>query len=127
MKSRYIAILGALAGIGIGALAVQSLHAQGKPPAYVIVEVDVANQDAYAKEYLPTAAKVLKENGATYLARGGKTAAIEGDAPKRIVVLTFDSLEKAQAAFSSAAYQENRKIGLKYAKFRIFAVEGLAP
>jgi uncharacterized protein (DUF1330 family) len=53
--------------------------------------------------------------------------AIDGDPPKvRTVILAFESLEKAQAAFASTAYRENRKIGDKYAKFRIWAVEGLA-
>jgi len=127
MKTRSLAILAMAAGAGIGGLAVRSLHAEGKPQAYVIVEVDVANQDAYLKEYVPSAGKILRENGATYLARGGKTASIEGDAPKRIVVLSFDSIEKAQAAFNSEAYRENRKIGLKYAKFRIFAIEAVSP
>src|SRR5579884_1634208 len=98
MKSRYIAALGILAGFAAGAVAVQNLHAQGKPPAYVIVEVDVKDQDTYLKEYTPTAGKILRANGATYLARGGRTAAIEGEPPKRIVLLSFDSIERAQAA-----------------------------
>jgi uncharacterized protein (DUF1330 family) len=38
----------------------------------------------------------------------------------------FDNLEKAQAAYSSPAYLEARKIGDKYGKLRIFAVEGIA-
>jgi uncharacterized protein (DUF1330 family) len=38
----------------------------------------------------------------------------------------FDSLEEAQAAYTSAAYLEARKIGDKYGKLRIFAVEGIA-
>jgi uncharacterized protein (DUF1330 family) len=60
------------------------------------------------------------------LARGGKTVSIEGEAPKsRVVVQVWENIDKAQAGFASAAYKENRKIGDKYAKFRIFAVEGL--
>jgi hypothetical protein len=37
-----------LAGIGVGAVAVQTLHAQAKPPVYVVSEIDVTNVDAYA-------------------------------------------------------------------------------
>ena len=44
----------------------------------------------------------------------------------RTVILEFESLDKAQAAFASASYRENRKVGDEYAKFRVFAVEGLA-
>jgi uncharacterized protein (DUF1330 family) len=37
----------------------------------------------------------------------------------------FESMEKAQAAYTSPAYIEARKIGDKYGKLRIFAVEGI--
>jgi uncharacterized protein (DUF1330 family) len=40
-------------------------------------------------------------------------------------VIAFDSLEKAQARYESAAYQEIKPIRLKAAKSRAFVVEGL--
>ena len=43
-------------GFGLGAVAVQGLHAQAKPPVYYIGEIDVTNADAYTKEYQPVAA-----------------------------------------------------------------------
>ena len=118
--------LGMLAGFGLGAAAVAELQAQAKPPAYVISEIDVTNPDAYAKEYVPLATKALAESGQKRLVSGGKTLSIAGAPPAaRIVVSTFESMEKAQAAYTSPAYVEARKIGDKYAKFRIFAVEGI--
>jgi uncharacterized protein (DUF1330 family) len=115
-----------VAGTAIGAGASQILHAQAKPPAYVISEIDVTNKDAYAKEYIPLAVKALQESGQKRLVSGGKTVVLSGEPPKgRIVLSVFESLEKAQAAYSSPAYLEARKIGDKYAKLRIFAVEGL--
>ena len=51
--------LAMLAGFGLGAIAVDKLHAQARPPAYVISEIDVSNADAYAKEYVPLANKAL--------------------------------------------------------------------
>ena len=126
MKSNYKLAIAMLAGFGLGAAAVQGLHAQAKPPAYVISEIDVVDKDAYAKEYLPLAQKALRDSGQKQLAAGGKTAALSGEPPKaRIVLSVFESLEKAQAAYTSLAYLEARKIGDKYAKLRIFAVEGL--
>lgn len=128
MKTHYDVSLSMLAGVGVGAAAVQGLHAQAKPSAYAVVEIDVTNQDAYTKEYLPVAGKALTDAGGKFLARGGKVAAIDGEPPKpRVVVLSFESLDKAQAAFASPAYREGRKTGDKYAKFRVFAVEGLSP
>ena len=43
-----------------------------------------------------------------------------------MVVHQWENIDKAQAAFTSAAFKEYRKIGDKYAKFRVFAVEGVA-
>jgi len=40
--------------------------------------------------------------------------------------MTFESMEKAKAAFNSSAYKDAKKMGNKYAKFRVYAVEGLS-
>jgi len=126
METRIKIALGVLAGFGLGAVAVQSIHAQAKPPAYVISEIEVTNADAYVKEYVPLANKALAESGQRRLASGGRTIALAGTPPaSRVVVSVFDSLEKAQAAYTSAAYLEARKIGDQYGKLRIFAIEGI--
>ena len=127
MKTNYKVAIALVAGAAIGGAATQGLHAQAKPPAYVISEIDVTNQDAYAKEYVPLAQKALRDSGQKPLASGGKTAAISGEPPKsRIVLSVFENMDKAQAAYISPAYMEARKIGDKYAKLRIFVVEGLS-
>jgi uncharacterized protein (DUF1330 family) len=127
MKPQYAIMLAVVTGFGLGAAAVQGLHAQAKPPAYVVAEVDVTNQDAFVKEYVPLAVKALGEAaGYKAIARGGKAVSIEGEAPKRIVINTFANLDAAQAAYSSADYKAARMVGNKYAKFRIYAVEGLS-
>ena len=131
MKSQYIVPLAVAAGFGLGAVAVEGLHAQAKPPVYYISEIDVANPVAYANEYLPKAQAIIKAAGGRYLAAGGaasgaKVIAIEGEPPKRVVVQVWDSIEKIQAWRANPEYKELRKIGDKYAKFRSFAVEGAA-
>ena len=128
MKTYYAVASGMLVGAVMGAAAVQSLHAQSKPPAYVISEIDVTNPDAYTKEFVPLANKALAESGQKRLASGGKTLALAGNPPaSRIVLSVFESMEKAQAAYTSPAYIEARKIGDQYGKLRIFAVEGISP
>jgi uncharacterized protein (DUF1330 family) len=128
MKTNYKMALALVAGAAIGGAAIQGLHAQAKAPAYVVAEVDVTNQDAFVKEFVPLAVKALGEGGSGYkaIARFGKTAPIEGAPPKRIAINSFDSLDQAVAAYNSAAYKEARKIGDQYATFRIYAVEGLS-
>jgi uncharacterized protein (DUF1330 family) len=127
MKTRYAIALSIWAGVAIGAAAVQALHAQAKPPAYVVAEIDVMNLEPYDKEYVPPAAKAVTDGGGKYIVRGGRTVAFYGEPPKpRIAVMAFESMEKAQAAFNSSAYKEAKKVGDKYAKFRVYAVEGLS-
>ena len=126
MKTNYKLALALFAGAAIGAAAVQGLHAQAKPIAYSVSELEVTNPEAFAKEYVPLARKALSEHGAGYkiVAAGGKTVSIEGAAPKgRIVINSFENLDAAVAAYNSPAYKEARKIGDKYATWRIFATE----
>jgi heme-degrading monooxygenase HmoA len=52
--------------------------------------------------------------------------AIDGQAPKRAVVQVWDSMEKLQAWRNDPQFKELRQIGEKYAKFRAFAIEGVA-
>ena len=131
MKTQYPIALAVATGFGLGAAAVQGLHAQAKPPVYYIAEIDVSNPEAYAKEYAPKARAIIEAAGGRFLAIGGagasgpRVTALDGEAPKRVVVQVWDSLEKIQTWYNSAEYKEARKIGEKYATFRSFAVEGL--
>ena len=128
MKTNYKIAIALVAGTALGAAAVQGLHAQAKPPGYVVAEIDITNQEAFLKEYTPLAIKALTDSGNKPLARGGKTVSIEGAPPKsRIVINSFANLDAAVAAYNSPAYKEARTVGNKYGKFRLYAVEGLAP
>jgi uncharacterized protein (DUF1330 family) len=119
--------LSMLAGAALGAAAIQTLHAQAKPPAYVITEITIKDQDGYTKEFLPPVTKAIQDAGGKFIARGGKTITFSGAAPApRVVVIQFESLEKAQAWNDSAAQVTAQKIGDKFATFRGFAVEGIS-
>jgi uncharacterized protein (DUF1330 family) len=116
------------ASAALGAAAVQTLHAQAKPPAYNIAEITIKDQDGYNKEYLPLITKALTDAGGKFLVRGGKTISYEGAAPApRVVVVQFESLDKLQALYNSAAYKDAIAVGDKYATQRIFGVEGVSP
>jgi len=52
---------------------------------------------------------------------------VDDVAPQRVAIVRFESVEKATATFASTAYRDARKIGGKYASFRIFVVEGAVP
>ena len=126
MKTHYTVTLAMLAGFGLGAVAVEGLHAQAKPPVYQVVEIDMLNQEAYLNDYVPKAQAAIKAAGGKFLAAGGKTTTIEGEPPKsRVVIQQWDSLEKIQAYRSSAAFKELLPLRDKLAKFRSFVVEGV--
>lgn len=127
MKTRFVVLVSVVAGVALGGAAVQVLHAQAKPPAFVVGEIDVKNAELLDKEYVPNASKAVRDGGGKYLVVGGKSISLYGEPPRRIAIMTFDNLEKAEAAFNSAAYKQAKAVGDKYATFRIYAVEGVTP
>ena len=123
--------LGMIAGTVIGAAAVSGLHAQGKPPVYLVTEIDVTNPEAYGKEFAPKAQATIKAAGAKLIVIGGTGGAsakpinaIEGTPPKRVAIQVWESLDALNKWYKSEEYQEALKIGQKYATFRRYAVEG---
>jgi len=123
--------LGLLAGTVLGAAAVSGLHAQAKPPVYLVTEIDVTNPEAYGKEFAPKAQASIKAAGGKQIAIGGVggagaggVTAIAGTAPKRAVIQQWASMDALMAWYKGAAYQDALKIGEKYATFRRYAVEG---
>jgi uncharacterized protein (DUF1330 family) len=127
MKSKYTVALAAIAGFGLGAVAVESLYAQAKPPVFYVAEIDMTNKAAYEKEYVPLAQGIIKKASGVFLAAGGKVTVFDGEPPKaRVVIQQWDSLEKIQAWRNSKEFKDARKVGDKYAKFRAYAIEGVA-
>jgi uncharacterized protein (DUF1330 family) len=126
MKTNYKVAIALIAGVAIGGAAIQGLHAQAKPPVYVVGENSVTNVEAYAKEFVPLARASIKNAGGKVVGASQKVTSLEG-APQtaRVTINVFDSLEKAQAWRTGAEYTAARKIGDKYATFRAYVVEGV--
>ena len=133
MKTQYSVALAMLAGFALGVTAIQALHAQAKAPVYYISEINVTDPESYAKEYAPKAQAIIKAAGGRFVAIGGvagnlagNLTAFEGEAPKRVSVQVWDSVEKIKAWRASPEFAEIRKVGERYAKFtRAFAVDGV--
>ena len=132
MNARYEIGLLMLACIALGALSSETLHGQTRPPAYLIGQIDVSDPDGYAKEYLPKAREIIKTHGGRLIAAAGAAAtgsqvvAIDGQAPRRVVIYMYPSMEALQAWRNDPAYVQVRSVGEKYAKYHTFAVEGAA-
>ena len=119
-----------LFGAAAGAIAMHGLHAQAKPPVFLVGLIDVSNEDGYGKEYAPKAQGIIRDAGGRLIATAGAgggtpVTTLEGEPYKgRLIIQQWESMDKVKAWHTSAAYQENRKNGDKYAKFRFFVVEG---
>ena len=125
MKTNHKLILGVLVGAVVGAAGGSVIHGQQAKvlPGYVVAEVDVTDQATFQK-YAEKAPGTIAQYGGHYVIRGGKSDSIEGDAPKRFVVIRFDSVEKAKAWEDSPEYDAIKPIRHSSAKSRVFIIEG---
>lgn len=115
-----------LAGAGLGAAVVQGLHAQAKPPIYVVIAIQKIT-DAEAYKPLPEKGQAAAEAaGGRYLIRTGKITGLDGTPPVRLALIEFDSLEKAQVWYNSAAQKEADVIRAKSTDSLAFIVEGVS-
>jgi uncharacterized protein (DUF1330 family) len=121
MKTPGAVTLAMLTGCAFGAVAVEGLHAQAKPPIYYVVD----------KEFAPQAQAIINAAGGRFVAIGGVGATgakavtqIEGEPPKRVVVMVWDNMQQIKNWWGNSEYLALRKVVDKYAKFRSFAVEG---
>ena len=126
MKALLMAVgVSMLVGLAIGAISVDRVRAQAKPPVYFVVENEITDVPSYLKEYAAPAREMIKANGGRYLAAGDATTFV-GEPPKsRVAIFVFDNIEQIQTWLNSPEYRELKKIGEKYAKYRNYAVPGV--
>ena len=113
-----------LAGATVSTAIAQD-KAAAKPPVYVVNEIDVTDETGF-KAYVSRQQPLIEKNGGRYIIRGGTITAIDGTPPKRFTVYVFDSADRMLAWKNDPAQKEIKIIRDKAAKFRSFAVEGLA-
>jgi uncharacterized protein (DUF1330 family) len=125
MKAQLGMTLSMVVGAALGGGVIQALHAQAKPPVYMIAINEVSDQEHYAKEYVPPAQKSVKDHGGEYVAAGPGTQ-VAGNLPNgQVVILRWESMQALRGWRNSRDFQTALEIGEKYAKFNIVAVDGL--
>lgn len=93
--------------------------------AYVIVDIDIHDPEGY-EEYKQLASSTVEAYGGSYIARGGTTEVLEGSwKPNRIVILRFDSRERARAWLESEEYREPRAMRHRTARTNMIVTEGV--
>ena len=92
--------------------------------AYVIVDLEVTDPAGF-EEYRKVVPATIEKYGGKYLVRGGRMETLEGDwSPKRVVVLEFESVERAKEWWSSEDYREPKALRQRTAKTSAIVVEG---
>jgi uncharacterized protein (DUF1330 family) len=144
---KTLAIL--LAGIALGSFAtfvVQGYAEQSSSPGvFLVSEIDIGDQDGYAKYYSPRAVEISKKHGAHYLAAGGaasspisasnKITTFDDESranlppTRRMVVAAYPDLDHVKAYRADPEYQEVRQkaISSGWVKlFRSYAIDAVA-
>jgi uncharacterized protein (DUF1330 family) len=126
MRSALKITAGVVCGLLLGAGTVQLLHAQSKPPAFVVAEINVKDEEGYEKNFLTATQKDIADHGGKYLAGGyKKTMSLVGEPPpNRVVILQFANMDAVREWNDQGAMDMENTVGSKYASFRIYAVEG---
>ena len=93
--------------------------------AYVVIEIVVKDPEGYEENKI-LAPPAIAAYGGKYIARGGRAENHEGSwQPNRIVILEFESVEKAKQWLDSEEYQEAKALRHKYASSNAIVVEGV--
>jgi uncharacterized protein (DUF1330 family) len=93
--------------------------------AYVIAIVDIKDPvryERYRELVLPT----VTAYGGKFIARGGRTEVLEGAwSPRRVVILEFPSVERAQQWWESPEYSTAKAIRQATSEGTLVVVEGV--
>jgi len=93
--------------------------------AYIIVDIDIHDSETY-EEYKRLAPPSIAQYGGKYLTRGGVTEVLEGDwIPKRLVILQFESMERAKEWVNCAEYAPAKKLRQLSSRSNMILTEGI--
>ena len=106
MKTRNTVVLSMIAGATLGGAAIQGLHAQAKPKAYQVTELEVIDDAAWQEFVKAVRATQQAASGRNLRTAKGKVVAFVGAPPKNVGITEFDSLDQAVTWRNSPAWKE---------------------
>ena len=130
MKTNQKLVVAVLVGILMGVAGAKTIHAQQEkaPPGYVISEADAILDIPTVQKYGQGVPETLAAFNHHFIVRGGRPQSLDGgEAPKGVVVIAFDSVEKAREWYDSPSYQAIKPLRQSSTKGRMFIVEGITP
>lgn len=95
---------------------------------FLFAELDVLDAAHFYDEYMPRVYPVLQKYGAVFLAGSDAPVVKEGGRDvKRVVLLEFESLQRAEEFYHSAEYQAVIGYRLNSARSHLYIFEGSSP
>ena len=95
-------------------------------PAYLIANVDIKDTEKF-KDYMKATPSVIKQFGGKFLVRGGDFEICEGSwNPKRLVLVEFESMQKAKQFYNSPEYKAIKDLRQSSAYTEWVFVDGLS-
>ena len=128
MKTKLKLVFAMIVGTSIGVIGGIAIRGQQVKtlPGYVIAEAEITDP-ATLQDYGKKIGETLAPFNHRFVVSTSRIQGLEGDPPKdRVVIIEFDSVQKAREWYDSPAYAAIRPIRQSAAKSRIFIVEGLA-
>jgi uncharacterized protein (DUF1330 family) len=129
MNQRIALTLAVLVGAVVGGVAVGGLNAQSqstsqRPRYFVITEQEITDQQRYNSEYAPKVTKTILDHQGRFVVRNDQITHLAGEpAPKRIVILGFDTMDQIKRWQNSEDYKNLQPIRDQVMKLKQFAVQ----
>ena len=92
--------------------------------AYVIAEVTITDPQGY-EAYRQMVPATVAKYGGKFVVRGGPLEKLEGNwEPKRLVIIEFESAERAKEWWASEDYREAKELRQRTAQTNLIVIEG---
>jgi uncharacterized protein (DUF1330 family) len=92
--------------------------------AYVIAEVTVTDPQGF-EDYRQMVPATVAQFGGKFVVRGGAMEKLEGNwEPKRLVIIEFESAERAKQWWASEEYREAKALRQRTAQTNLLVIQG---
>jgi uncharacterized protein (DUF1330 family) len=93
--------------------------------AYVIADLTITDPQGF-EEYRQMVPATIAQYGGKYVVRGGQVQTLEGNwDPKRLVVIEFESAERAKQWWACEEYREAKALRQRTAQTNLIIIEGV--
>jgi uncharacterized protein (DUF1330 family) len=94
--------------------------------AYVIADIVEISDPVQYEDYKKMVPASIAAYGGRFIARGGRTEALEGDwRPGRLVIIEFENAERAKAWWASEEYGAVKALRQRVSTGSLVVIEGI--